>query len=542
MSDSVQVYVRVRPLNDRESQEATPSPLEVVSKHTVHLPHPQTPSEVPTTFTFDGIFSPDTTQAALFEQVVQPVVSDMLKGYNACILAYGVSGSGKTHTMMGPESLRDVSPEAWFQHPEAGIIPRLSQALFAQPAPHMQLSLTVSYVEIYMERIRDLLAPQRDNLRLREMTKHPKQKGVVYIEGCSTTVIHQLADLQNVLRRGELNRATACTQLNERSSRSHAVLIINVAQINTQTQTRRSSSLFLVDLAGSEQVDRSGAVGQTLKEAQAVNQSLSTLSRVIHKLTARTRKHSAHIPYRDSKLTRLLTNALGGNSKTLLLMTCSPAAGHHRDTFNTLKFGQRAKRMPNELRPNEDMPLAEYRRMVNQLREQIDKMKTNYDKALKLLRQHKIQVSFDNENPDTPNDEMEHKDTPPPPRSRKAVAAPLEMVEVDDTYEGDLVIFMDIDDMEEESVEVESVHGFTPLPSPEVVIDCPQVPTKAVSAGVGDFLAVPDTQIPSTVFSSDDVVVVGTEDMFSVSDMAPVLYARRRSRKKAARKHSGVQD
>jgi hypothetical protein len=182
-----------------------------------------------------------------------------------------------------------------------------------------------------------------------------------------------------VMNRGDANRVTAATDMNDRSSRSHAVFVINLTQTDIVKQTRRSSKLFLVDLAGSEQVSRSGASGLTLEQAKKINKSLSALSLVIQSLVEK--KHGSHIPYRDSKLTRLLTDSLGGNAKTVLLLAMSPSYDSLGETYSTLGFGSRAKKMQNNAKVNEEMTIGTYKKLVSVMGKDLDVWKRKYEDA-----------------------------------------------------------------------------------------------------------------------------------------------------------------
>lgn len=344
MTESVKVFVRFRPLISRE--DASVSTIWNYDDHKVTgLDH---------SYTFDGIVPIDANQSSVFEKIGQPLVHQVLDGFNACILSYGATGSGKTFTMMG--DLNDVETKA-------GLIPRMiTQLLESRQTGDEDVlhQLELSYVEIYQERIHDLLGSDHTKtFKLRERGDPPE----VYIEGIETVSIQTLDQVISHLKTGDQHRAVADTQMNSRSSRSHAVIILRFTRINRRLQTRKVSRLFLVDLAGSELVERSGVTGQALEEAKKINKSLSTLAHVIQALTT----DRSHVPYRDSKLTRILTDALGGNSKTVLLLACSPSADSARETSNTLGFGQRAKLIRNTPKINEEISIKGYQLMVQQL-------------------------------------------------------------------------------------------------------------------------------------------------------------------------------
>jgi len=377
----VQVFARFRPLNDREAGLG-----EIENKRVYHyrtegdnrtiemLRPPSSVLQTEKEFTFDGIFPEETTQAELYQKTARPLVAELLKGKNVTVMAYGQTGSGKSYTMTG-----NLNDEA-----QVGIIPRMIQDLFDEVAArseHVTFTLQCSMVQLYMEKVSDLLNPELDNLKLREVisrkfSKSKKLKSVkscVFIEGCTVCTVKSWKDMLKVMRRGDQNRVTAETDMNQRSSRSHAVFVVNVIQTEVVKQTRRSSKLFLVDLAGSEQVQRSGATGLTLEQAKKINKSLSALSLVIQSLVEK--KKGSHVPYRDSKLTRLLTDSLGGNAKTVLLLALSPSYDSVVETYSTLGFGARAKKMENNATVNEELTIGTYKKLVSALGKDVDAWK-----------------------------------------------------------------------------------------------------------------------------------------------------------------------
>ena len=270
------------------------------------------------------------------------MAKNLLEGYNCTCFAYGQTGSGKTHTMEGSSS----SEELW------GIIPRIMKDIFGgivDVDEEWEFLVHVSYIEIYLEKIRDLLDPSKTNLRVRE----DKTKGV-WVDGCTEVLAQDSADMLRIMQKGGNSRAMASTRMNMDSSRSHAIFIIRLEQHHTVTASQKSGQLFLVDLAGSESVGKTAAKGTTLEEAKHINKSLSALGNVMNALTEgfkadKKRKSksadasSNYIPYRDSKLTRLLQDSLGGNAKTHMIIACSCSNYNYDETVSTLKFGQRAK-------------------------------------------------------------------------------------------------------------------------------------------------------------------------------------------------------
>jgi len=335
------------------------------------------------------------------------MVKEVMDGFNCTIFAYGQTGSGKTHTMMGlpldpanPDSKGgpDGSPTntnaSLASHPATatslhGIIPRLVQAIFQaiQNADSaIQFTIKVSMLEIYTERVRDLLNPKSDNLRIRESAE-----AGIWVEGLSEFYVASEHDVLSIIDSGNMARSVGETNMNERSSRSHSVVIITVGQQNLETGEKRGSKLTLVDLAGSEKVAKTGAEGERLKEAQHINKSLSALGNVINALST----GQPHVPYRDSKLTRLLTDSLGGNSKTALVITCSPSQLHVDETLSTLRFGRRAKNIKNKPVQNRERSAVEYRDLLleaidrlhqrDDLLDQIARGFTQYDPNNSLL-------------------------------------------------------------------------------------------------------------------------------------------------------------
>ena len=296
-------------------------------------------------------------QADVFDFSIRPTVDDILNGYNGTVFAYGQTGAGKSYTMMGGNIDDDVGK---------GIIPRIVEQIFASilsSPSNIEYTVRVSYMEIYMERIRDLLVPQNDNLPVHE----EKNRGV-YVKGLLEVYVSSVQEVYEVLRRGGESRAVSSTNMNAESSRSHSIFVLTVTQKNVETGSMKSGQLFLVDLAGSEKVGKTGASGQTLEEAKKINKSLSALGMVINSLTD---GKSSHIPYRDSKLTRILQESLGGNSRTTLIINCSPSSYNDAETLGTLKFGMRAKSIKNKAKVNAELSPAELKAMLKKAQGQV---------------------------------------------------------------------------------------------------------------------------------------------------------------------------
>ena len=249
---------------------------------------------------------------------------------------------------------------------QRGIIPRIVEQMFAsilRSPGNIEYTVRVSYMEIYMEKIRDLLAPQNDNLPIHE----EKSRGV-YVKGLLEIYVSSVQEVYEVMRRGGAARATAATNMNQESSRSHSIFVITITQKNVETGSAKSGQLFLVDLAGSEKVGKTGASGQTLEEAKKINKSLSALGMVINSLTD---GKSTHIPYRDSKLTRILQESLGGNSRTTLIINCSPSSYNDQETLSTLRFGVRAKAIKNKAKINAELSPLELKQLLKKAQSQV---------------------------------------------------------------------------------------------------------------------------------------------------------------------------
>ena len=308
-------------------------------------------------FTFDRVFDMASRQVDVFDYSIRPTVDDILNGYNGTVFAYGQTGAGKSYTMMGS----DMDDE----HGK-GVIPRIVQQIFASilaSPSNIEYTVRVSYMEIYMERIRDLLVPQNDNLPVHE----EKNRGV-YVKGLLEVYVSSEEEVYEVLRRGGSARAVSATNMNAESSRSHSIFVVTVNQKNVETGSMKSGQLFLVDLAGSEKVGKTGASGQTLEEAKKINKSLSALGMVINCLTD---SKTQHIPYRDSKLTRILQESLGGNSRTTLIINCSPSSYNDAETLGTLRFGMRAKTIKNKAKVNAELSPAELKAMLKKIQGQV---------------------------------------------------------------------------------------------------------------------------------------------------------------------------
>ncbi|KAI0093926.1 kinesin heavy chain [Irpex rosettiformis] len=349
-STNIKVVCRFRPPNAIEAREG--GEIVVAFDENLTTVQMRSVSSGPERdgFTFDRVFPPGTKQQEVFEYGVKDTVKDVLDGYNGTVFAYGQTGSGKTFTMMGSDI---DSPEL------KGLIPRITEQIFQSimdSDAHLEYLVKVSYMEIYLERIRDLLAPQNDNLQVHE----EKSKGV-YVKNLSDYYVSSAREVYEIMRQGGAARIVSSTNMNAESSRSHSIFLITINQKNTETGAQKTGNLYLVDLAGSEKVGKTGASGQTLEEAKKINKSLSALGMVINALTDSKAKH---IPYRDSKLTRILQESLGGNSRTTLIINCSPASYNDSETISTLRFGIRAKSIKNTARVNAELSPLELKGLL----------------------------------------------------------------------------------------------------------------------------------------------------------------------------------
>uniref|UniRef100_A0A8C1XMH8 Kinesin motor domain-containing protein n=1 Tax=Cyprinus carpio TaxID=7962 RepID=A0A8C1XMH8_CYPCA len=373
-SSSVKVAVRVRPFNSREINRGAKCVIQMQDKSTCIINSKQ-PKEAPKNFTFDYSYwshsSEEDPSFASQRKVYQDIGEEMLlhafEGYNVCIFAYGQTGAGKSYTMMGKQDPG-----------QQGIIPQMCEDLFRQTAentdPDLSFSVEVSYMEIYCERVRDLLNPKsRGALRVRE---HPIMGP--YVEDLSKMAVTNYSDIADLMDTGNKARTVAATNMNETSSRSHAVFTILFTQRRhdnmTSLDTEKVSKISLVDLAGSERADSSGAKGMRLKEGANINKSLTTLGKVISALAdmhGSKKRRSDFIPYRDSVLTWLLRENLGGNSRTAMIAALSPADINYEETLSTLRYADRAKQIKCNAVINED-PNA---RLVRELKEEVNRLK-----------------------------------------------------------------------------------------------------------------------------------------------------------------------
>ncbi|XP_053086426.1 kinesin-like protein KIF1A isoform X12 [Pangasianodon hypophthalmus] len=377
---SVKVAVRVRPFNSREMSKESKCIIQM-SGNTTTIINPKVPKETKS-FSFDYSYwshtSPEDINYASQQQVYSDIGEEMLlhafEGYNVCIFAYGQTGAGKSYTMMGKQ-----------EKDQQGIIPQLCEDLFTKindsnTDNSMSYSVEVSYMEIYCERVRDLLNPKnKGNLRVRE---HPLLGP--YVEDLSKLAVMSYNDIQDLMDSGNKARTVAATNMNETSSRSHAVFNIIFTQRRHDSETdntsEKVSKISLVDLAGSERADSTGAKGTRLKEGANINKSLTTLGKVISALAEvdsgsnknkKKKKVESFIPYRDSVLTWLLRENLGGNSRTAMVAALSPADINYDETLSTLRYADRAKQIRCNAVINEDPN----NRLVRELKDEVSRLK-----------------------------------------------------------------------------------------------------------------------------------------------------------------------
>jgi kinesin family member 5 len=372
---NVRVVCRTRPLNRAETERGGYNILDYSSDYgTIQIINPSD-ARMKHSFNFDRCFPPGTSQSIVYDFVAEPILEDIFRGYNGTLFVYGQTGSGKTHTMMGPDGGKGME-----DFEMKGIVPRIVKNIFdavEQSDENLEFLVKVSFLEIYMERIRDLLNITKDNLRVRE----DKGKGV-WVEGATEVYCSCEDDVMNVLRLGQIHRSVAATKMNAESSRSHSIFLVTITQKNIKSGSSKSGTLYLVDLAGSEKVGKTGAEGQTLEEAKMINKSLTALGQVINALTD---PKSKHVPYRDSKLTRLLQNSLGGNSRTTLCINCSPSDYNYGETLSTLRFGQRAKSIKNNAKVNQERSVAELMGLLVEVEKEIALLKTYIEILIKEL-------------------------------------------------------------------------------------------------------------------------------------------------------------
>ncbi len=406
--DNLRVAIRVRPPLPRETEEGIPfrsiaivspdhksiSLAEYLGAELDELARQREWIEKPQLFqlhrfTFDSIFDLDSSQIDVYNITAKQAVNSVLEGYNSTIFCYGQTGTGKTYTMEGFTYNSQAE--------QRGIIQRTIEDIFTYieqtSNENTKFIIRASYLQIYNESISDLLKPEKKNLQIRE----DKKKGI-YVDLLSEWAVRTPVDLYALLKRGGSYRTTAATLMNDVSSRSHAVFVITVEQMTTenikgQTHTQiKVGKLNLVDLAGSERIRITGATGQQLEESKKINKSLSCLGNVINALTDQ--KGRIHVPYRDSKLTRLLEDSLGGNCKTTMLAMISPAHESFSESLSTLHFAQRAKKIKNRPVINEDL---NNRALIRQYELELRNLRNELEQKNKMLQSNELVMQFKEE-------------------------------------------------------------------------------------------------------------------------------------------------
>jgi len=375
---NVRVAVRCRPLSSKEIARDCTEIVKITNNNIVISNAGETSTEGGHNYTFDHCYYTDSTQVQVYKDLGEPMLLKALDGFNGTLFAYGQTGSGKSYSMMGSYIDGDELNK--------GIIPRLNidlwtkcqdkLGLFNDNNNNTKILVSISFLEIYNENIKDLLNPN-DKIQLK-IRESPEQG--IYVEGLCELIVKDAVSINRLIDQGNTVRRVAATNMNEQSSRSHSVFTIKVEQkTNTELEggvTREQivkAKLNLVDLAGSERANKTGATGSTLKEGANINMSLMALGNVINALSesAASKGQKRHIPYRDSKLTRLLQESLGGNSATVMLAAISPADYNYDETLSTLKYAHRAKSIENVVVRNEDMQ----ERMIRDLKNEIENLR-----------------------------------------------------------------------------------------------------------------------------------------------------------------------
>ncbi|KAI4904498.1 hypothetical protein NFI96_025300 [Prochilodus magdalenae] len=425
--ESVKVVVRCRPLNRREETCGYDSIVSVdvkLGRVSLRNPGRTTPDEPLKTFTFDAAYDGGSRQCDLYDETVRPLVDSVLQGFNGTVFAYGQTGTGKTYTMQGQ----------WMEAERRGIIPSSFEHIFTHisRSQNQQYLVRASYLEIYQEEIRDLLAEvlllriRRSYMLIGDGSPGSKEQGRklelkespesgVYVRDLSSFVTKNVKEIEHVMNAGNRARSVGFTNMNEHSSRSHAIFTITVECGQPGPDGRshiRVGKLNLVDLAGSERQTKTGVKGERLKEAAKINLSLSALGNVISALAD---GRSSHIPYRDSKLTRLLRDSLGGNAKTIMVATLGPASCCYEETLTTLRYASRAKNIKNVPRVNEDPKdalLREFQQEIARLKAQLDRqgMLTERKRKRRLMRLKKSEEGDEVENDVEDEDEDDNED------------------------------------------------------------------------------------------------------------------------------------
>ncbi|XP_075951617.1 kinesin-like protein KIF3B isoform X1 [Anarhichas minor] len=403
-SETVKVVVRCRPMNEKERDAKFGRVVAVdvkLGQILVRNPKEASSSDHPKVFTFDSVYDWNSKQIDLYDETFRPLVDSVLLGFNGTIFAYGQTGTGKTYTMEGVRN--DIE--------RRGVIPNSFEHIFTHisRSQNQQYLVRASYLEIYQEEIKDLLS--KDQTRRLELRERPDTG--VYVKDLSSFVTKSVREIEHVMNVGNQNRSVGATNMNEHSSRSHAIFVITVecSELDVDGENHiRVGKLNLVDLAGSERQTKTGAQGERLKEATKINLSLSALGNVISALVD---GRSSHIPYRDSKLTRLLQDSLGGNARTVMVANIGPASYNVEETLTTLRYSNRAKNIKNKPRINEDPKdalLREFQEEIARLKEQLEKRSGKKKKRRQRKRAGEGSDGEDLEDGETEDDDEEGDD------------------------------------------------------------------------------------------------------------------------------------
>ncbi|XP_043258345.1 kinesin-like protein Klp61F [Colletes gigas] len=367
-SQHIQVFVRIRPISSLEQTNKSTTIVEVPNDKEIII-HERPKEKYSKKFKFDNVFGPSSKQVDVYKAVVSPLLEQVLAGYNCTVFAYGQTGTGKTFTMEGINTNPTLH---WKSDSTAGMIPRSLSHIFDElqllQAP--EHTIRVSFLELYNEELFDLLSANDDGSKIR-LYEDTSRKGAVIIHGLEEVTINSKSEVHKFLEMGLLRRQTAATLMNANSSRSHTVFSITVhMKENTidGEEVLKTGKLNLVDLAGSENIGRSGSIDKRAREAGCVNQSLLTLGRVITALV----EGAPHVPYRESKLTRLLQESLGGRTKTSIIATVSPASINLEETLSTLDYAHRAKNITNRPEVNQKLSKKEF---INQYTAEIERLR-----------------------------------------------------------------------------------------------------------------------------------------------------------------------
>lgn len=373
--ESIRVAARFRPLERPDSQvscvqfgrDGQTCTLRTQRTHGIH--------EFP--FAYDHIFQPEVSQADIYHTIAKPIVEGVINGFNGAIIAYGQTGSGKTHTMFGPYGAQAFVEDKEMDFESLGTIPRALQELLdhAKTTAPGLVQLRASYVETYNETVIDLLSPLRGGAVVGEQGFQSaamcERGDVLYLPTVTETPVSSVQEALEVMRTGNQNRHQAETKMNRHSSRSHAVFIVTVTNRVDQAK-QRFAQLYLVDLAGSERVMKTGVQGMQLEEAKNINKSLLALGQVIWALAHKQK----HIPYRDSKLTQLLRNCLGGNARTAVMITASMHPENAGESLSALRFGARASLVQNLARQNVAENAQELKRLLDEARQDLAELRS----------------------------------------------------------------------------------------------------------------------------------------------------------------------